>query len=211
MGNVEDGDGWWAQVGEGDIPMGGNRSVSSSSIDGGGGAEYDMPLYIGVGTYLVSLLLGTWMASWGSGLSGLEALQTSVDLLLDWPGMFSSTVAFNQEFLGLSYRTSLLLTFNWFLWDSLPLMLLVFLSLRIYRKEGVGIGGRAFLYYLVLLFATDILAISFVNSMGEAVSYPLDILDWRSWEIVAMIGIFMSYFGRSISVRMHSKELDELY
>jgi hypothetical protein len=77
--------------------------------------------------------------------------------------------------------------------------------------EGVGICGRAFLYYLVLLFATDILAISFVNSMGDAVSYPLDILDWRSWEIIAMLGIFVSYFGRSISVRMHSKELDELY
>ena len=211
MNNGEDGDGWWAQVGEGDVPMGENRSVSSSSIDAGGGAESDIPLYIGVGTYLVSLLLGTWMTSWGFGLSGLEALQTSVDLLLDWPGMFSSTVAFNQEFLGLSFGTSLLLTFNWFLWDSLPLMLLVFLSLRIYRKEGVGIGGRAFLYYMVLLFATDIMAISFVNSMGDAVSYPLDILDWRSWEIVAMLGIFVSYFGRSISVRMHSKDLDELY
>ena len=211
MNNGEDGDGWWAQVGEGDVPMGENRSVSSSSIDRGVGAESDIPLYIGVGTYLVSLLLGTWMTSWGFGLSGLEALQTSVDQLLDWPGMFSSTVTFNQEFLGLSFGTSLLLTFNWFLWDSLPLMLLVFLSLRIYRKEGVGIGGRAFLYYLVLLFATDIMAISFVNSMGDAVSYPLDILDWRSWEIVAMLGIFVSYFGRSISVRMHSKELDELY
>ena len=67
------------------------------------------------------------------------------------------------------------------------------------------------MYYLVLLFATDILAISFVNSMGDAVSYPLGILGWRSWEMVAMLGIFVSYFGRSISVRMHLKELDELY
>ena len=75
----------------------------------------------------------------------------------------------------------------------------------------MGIGDRAFLYYLVLLFATDILAISFVNSMGYAVSYPLDILDWRFWEIVAMLGISVSYLGRSISVRMLSKELDELY
>lgn len=211
MSNGEDGNGWWSQVGDGDVPIGENRSVSSSSIDRGVGAESDIPLYIGVGTYLISLLLGTWITSWGFGLSGLEALQTSVDLLLDWPGMFSSTVAFNQEFMGVSFGTSLLLTFNWFLWDSLPLMLLVFLSLRIYRKEGVGIGGRAFLYYLVLLFATDILAISFVNSIGDAMSYPLDILDWRSWEIVAMLGISVSYFGRSISVRMRSKELDELY
>ena len=46
---------------------------------------------------------------------------------------------------------------------------------------------------------------------GGAVSYPLDILDWRFWEIVAMLGISVSYFCRSISVRMLSKELDELY
>ena len=46
---------------------------------------------------------------------------------------------------------------------------------------------------------------------GDAVSYPLGILGWRSWEMVAMLGIFVSYFGRSISVRMHLKELDELY
>ena len=113
MSNGEDGDGWWAQVGDGDVPIGENRSVSSSSIDRGVGAESDIPLYIGVGIYLVSLLLGTWITSWGFGLSGLEALQTSVDLLLDWPGMYTLTVAFNQEFMGVSFGTSLLLTFNW--------------------------------------------------------------------------------------------------
>ena len=72
--------------------------------------------------------------------------------------------------------------FPWAKTDVFPLRQLM---------EGVGICGRAFLYYPVLLFATDI-------------------LDWRSWEIIAMLGIFVSYFGRNISVRMHSKELDEL-
>ena len=65
------------------------------------------------------------------------------------------------------------------------------------------------MYYLVLLFMTDILAISFVNSMGDVISYPFDMLEWRSWEIVAMLSISVSYFGRSIPGSIRSRKLGE--
>ena len=211
MSNEGEGSEWWSQAEVRNVPLGEKSRFASSPIkaEAEHGTESDIPLYIGIGAYLVSLLLGTWMTSWGFSLSGFEALQTSVDLFLDWPGMFSSTVAFNQELSGLSFGTSLVLTLNWFLWDCLPLMLFVFMSLRIYQKEYGGVGGRAFLYYLVLLFITDILSISFVNSMGDVISYPFDILEWRSWEILAILSISVSYFGRDILGSIRSRKLDE--
>ena len=65
------------------------------------------------------------------------------------------------------------------------------------------------MYYLVLLFITDILSISFVNSMGDVISYPFDILEWRSWEILAILSISVSYFGRDILGSIRSRKLDE--
>ena len=65
------------------------------------------------------------------------------------------------------------------------------------------------MYYLMLLFMTDILSISFVNSMGDVISYPYDILEWRSWEIIAMLSISVSYFGRNILLSIRSRKLGE--
>ena len=86
-------------------------------------------LYVGIGAYLCSMILGTWHTSWGEEISGTEALRVSFGMVLDWPAEFISAVGFNMEFFGWSLWTSTIATLNWMLWDSVPVILFVFVLL----------------------------------------------------------------------------------
>lgn len=169
----------------------------------GSSEEYDsagysrgqaISLYVGIGAYLCSMILGTWHTSWGEEISGTEALRVSFGMVISWPGEFISAVGFNMEFFGWSLWTSTIATLNWMLWDSVPIILFVFVLLSFIGSE-YGIEKKRVCWgFLLLLVITDlILGFIFVGVPRTITDYPFDLIEWRLSEIVAMCGVIFIY------------------
>ena len=151
-------------------------------------------LYVGIGAYLCSMMLGTWHTSWGEEISGTEALRVSFGMVLDWPAEFISAVGFNMEFFGWSLWTSTIATLNWMLWDSVPVILFVFVLLSFIGSEYGIEKKRVYWGFLLLLVITDlIMGFIFVGVPRTITDYPFDLIEWRLSEIVAMCGVIFIY------------------
>ena len=151
-------------------------------------------LYVGIGAYLCSMILGTWHTSWGEEISGTEALRVSFGMVLDWPAEFISAVGFNMEFFGWSLWTSTIATLNWMLWDSVPVILFVFVLLSFIGSEYGIEKKRVYWGFLLLLVITDlIMGFIFVGVPRTITDYPFDLIEWRLSEIVAMCGVIFIY------------------
>ena len=169
----------------------------------GSSEEYDsagysrgqaISLYVGIGAYLCSMILGTWHTSWGEEISGTEALRVSFGMVLDWPAEFISAVGFNMEFFGWSLWTSTIATLNWMLWDSVPVILFVFVLLSFIGSEYGIEKKRVYWGFLLLLVITDlILGFIFMGVPQTITDYPFDLVEWRLSEIVAMCGVIFIY------------------
>ena len=156
--------------------------------------EQAISLYVGIGAYICSMMIGTWHTSWGVELSGTEALRVSFGMVTSWPAEFISAVAFNMEFYGWSLATSTIGTLNWMLWDSVPVILFVFVLLSFIGSD-YGIEMKkiywGFLFFLVI---TDlIMGFIFVGIPRTITDYPSELFEWRLWEIVAMWGVIFIY------------------
>ena len=169
----------------------------------GSSEEYDsagysrgqaISLYVGIGAYLCSMILGTWHTSWGEEISGTEALRVSFGMVLDWPAEFISAVGFNMEFFGWSLWTSTIATLNWMLWDSVPVILFVFVLLSFIGSEYGIEKKRVYWGFLLLLVITDlIMGFIFMGVTQTITDYPFDLVEWRLSEIVAMCGVIFIY------------------
>ena len=169
----------------------------------GSSEEYDsagysrgqaISLYVGIGAYLCSMILGTWHTSWGEEISGTEALRVSFGMVLDWPAEFISAVGFNMEFFGWSLWTSTIATLNWVLWDSVPVILFVFVLLSFIGSEYGIEKKRVYWGFLLLLVITDlIMGFIFMGVPQTITDYPFELVEWRLSEIVAMCGVIFIY------------------
>ena len=168
------------------------------SSDGYDSAGYSrgqaISLYVGIGAYLCSMMLGTWRTSWGEELSGTQALRLSFEMVTTWPAEFISTVGFNMEFYGWSLGTSTIGTLNWMLWDPVPVILFVFVLLSFIGSEYGIEKKRVYWGFLLLLVITDlIMGFIFVGVPRTITDYPSDLIEWRLSEIVAIWGVIFIY------------------
>ena len=99
-----------------------------------------------------------------------------------------------MEFFGWGFWTSTIATLNWMLWDSVPIILFVFVLLSFIGSE-YGIEKKRVCWgFLLLLVITDlILGFIFVGVPRTITDYPFDLIEWRLSEIVAMCGVIFIY------------------
>jgi len=168
---------------------------SSEGYDSAGHSRGQaISLYVGIGAYLCSMMLGTWHTSWGEELSGTQALRVSFEMVTTWPAEFISTVGFNMEFYGWSLGTSTIGTLNWMLWDSVSIILFVFVLISFMGNEYGIEKKRVYWGFLLLLIITDlIMGFIFVGVPRTITDYPFDLIEWRLSEIVAMCGVIFIY------------------